>query len=107
VVLEARACKWWMGQVLNELCTVNHGVPEGVGQAVLDKALYKHIRSKIEWCQTVRRTRSWRLISVVGAGCRNWRVAGSGNWGTWQVVTMGTHRAIGTHIPMFATGWPA
>jgi hypothetical protein len=35
-------------KVLKEFCTVNHGVPDGVGQAMLDEALYKHIRSKIE-----------------------------------------------------------
>jgi hypothetical protein len=78
VVLEARACKWWMGQVLNEFCTVNHGVPEGVGQAVLDKAMCKHIRSKIE--MVVSDSASNEVMAAdIGRGRRLPQLAGGGD----------------------------
>jgi len=65
-------------KVLKEFCTVNHGVPDGVGQAMLDEALYKHIRSKIE--MVVSDSASNEVMAAdIGRGRRLPQLAGGGD----------------------------
>jgi len=65
-------------KVLKEFCTVNHGVPDGVGQAMLDEALCKHIRSKIE--MVVSDSASNEVMAAdIGRGRRLPQLAGGGD----------------------------
>ena len=65
-------------KVLKEFCTVNRGVPEGVGKTVWDEALYTHFRSKIE--MVVSDSASNEVMAAdIGRGRRLPQLAGGGD----------------------------
>lgn len=65
-------------KVLKDFCTVNLGVPDGIGNIVLDETLYNHIRSKIE--VVVSDSAANEILAAdIGRGRRLPQLAGGGD----------------------------